>query len=127
VAVVDYVVDAVHLIANEAVKLLAPYRFDPSPDCGITATRAAAPRSASMTSPTRAAAMEFRAQRATPPERVLAEQLQQASDLVASLPQQFCGEAELQDPSCRPRIRWFPLRERRSVNSRRWGETLSNS
>jgi hypothetical protein len=28
VAVVDYVVDAAHLIANEGVKLLAPYRFD---------------------------------------------------------------------------------------------------
>jgi len=46
------------------------------------------------------------------PSGVLAEQLQQASDLVVSLPQQLCGEAELQDPvlpALFERIRWFPL------------------
>jgi selenocysteine lyase/cysteine desulfurase/CRP-like cAMP-binding protein len=111
-AVVDYVVGAVHLIANEGVKLLALYRFDPF--TGLwhhRDTRSRPPVSLYDISYT-SGAMEFRAQRSTAPERVLAEQLQQASDLVASLPQQLCGEAELQDPvlpASFERIRWFPL------------------
>jgi hypothetical protein len=56
--------------------------------------------------------MEFRAQRATAPEHVLSEQLEQASELVASLPDQLRGEADLEDPvmpASFERIRWFPL------------------
>jgi hypothetical protein len=52
VAVVDYVVDAVHLIANEGVKLLAPYKFDPFTRLWHHRDARSAHRSAS---PTRAA------------------------------------------------------------------------
>ena len=111
-AVVDYVVDAVHLIANEGRKLLALYRFDPF--SGLWHHRDAHTRPAiSLYDISYASgAMEFRAQRAHAPERVLAEQLEQAAALVAALPQQLAGEAEIHDPvlpESYERIRWFPL------------------
>ena len=83
--VVDYIVDAVHLVANEGVRLLPLYRFDPF--TGLwhhRETRSRPPISLYDVSYA-GGAMEFRAQRASAPERILGEQLEQAAALIASL------------------------------------------
>jgi hypothetical protein len=89
VAVVDYVVDAVHLIANEEVKLLAPCRFDAFTGPWHHRDARSRPPVSLYNISYASGAMEFRAKRATPPERVL---------------------AELQDPVLP--ASWFPLPER---------------
>jgi selenocysteine lyase/cysteine desulfurase/CRP-like cAMP-binding protein len=111
-AVVDYIVDAVHLVADEGAKLLALYRFDPF--SGLWHHRDGRSRPAvSLADISYASgAMEFRGQRATAPERVLSKQLERAAELVASLPAQMRGEADVEDPvmpASFERIRWFPL------------------
>lgn len=111
-AVVDYVIDAVRLVADEGRKLLTRYRFDPF--TGLWHHRDAHSRppislyDISYTS----GAMEFSAQRMRAPESMLGEQLRQAEELVAGLPDQIAGEAEIHDPvlpQSFERIRWFPL------------------
>jgi selenocysteine lyase/cysteine desulfurase/CRP-like cAMP-binding protein len=111
-AVVDYVVDAVHLIANEGVKLLPLYRFDPF--TGLWHHRDERPRPpVSLYDVSYAgAAMEFAGQRATAPETVLPGQLDAAAKLIASLPDLLAEEPEIHDPvlpESFEAIRWFPL------------------
>ena len=77
-AVFDYIVDAVHLIANEGWKLLPLYRFDPG-------QRPVAPRRRSRAAaPTLAIAFDSDAARlpATAPESALARQLDEARRII---------------------------------------------
>ena len=110
-AVVDYIVEAVHLIANDGAKLLPLYRFDPF--TGLWHHRSARPRPpVSLYDVAYAgAAMEFGAARSTAPESVLRDQLAQAAALIGSLDEQL-GEGAIEDPVLPPSfeaIRWFPL------------------
>jgi hypothetical protein len=73
VAVVDYVVDAAHLIANEGVKLLGAVQVRSLHRTVASPRRAQRPPVSLYDISYASGAMEFRAQRATPPERVLAE------------------------------------------------------
>jgi selenocysteine lyase/cysteine desulfurase/CRP-like cAMP-binding protein len=111
-AVADYIVDAVHLVADEGHKLLALYRFDPF--TGLWHHRAARSRPpVSLYDVSYAGgAMQFAARRTTAPESALADQLAQAAELVAALPAQLAGEPAVEDPvlpSSFEGIRWFPL------------------
>ena len=95
--VFDYIVDAVHLIANEGWKLLPLYRFDP--DTGLwqhaEARAVALPR-----------LDDGRVALETAPESALAGQLQEARRIIRGV------RATPVDPALPPeleRIRWFPL------------------
>ena len=110
--VVDYIVDAVHLIANDGAKLLPLYRFDPFTGLWHHRDARARPPVSLFDISYSGAAMEFGAQRAHAPESVLAEQLAQARELVASLDGRLAGEPEIDDPvlpASYEAIRWFPL------------------
>ena len=102
----DYIVDAVHLIANDGWKLLPLYRFDPD-------TRPLAPRGRAAREPLLSLARR-RVRRgragalATAPERALAGQLDEARRIIRA----SRGAAPPADPALPPefeRIRWFPL------------------
>jgi selenocysteine lyase/cysteine desulfurase len=100
-----YVLDAVHLVADEGWKLLPLYRFDP--DSGMWEHRAAA----------RQASPSLRAMLDAPPtpfarapESVLAGQLAAARRIIAAAG--AAPPAVVDEPSLGPefeRIRWFPL------------------
>jgi selenocysteine lyase/cysteine desulfurase len=111
-AVVDYIVDAVHLVANHGRKLLALYRFDPFTGLWRHRDAYSRPPISLYDISYASGAMEFSAQRTQAPKSVLADQLAQAEALVAGLPEQLAGEAEIRDPELPEsyeRIRWFPL------------------
>jgi len=111
-AVVDYVIEAVHLIARESVKLLPLYRFDPFTGLWHHRDARSLPPVSLYDVSYASGAMEFHAQRATAPETALAEQLEQARSLVASLPAQLAEEPPIEDPvlpDSYERMRWFPL------------------
>ncbi len=111
-AVVDYVIDAVHLIARDGAKLLTLYRFDPFTGLWHHRDARSRPPVSLYDVSYASGAMEFHAQRATAPEQVLAEQLEAARRLVASLPAQLAHEAPIEDPvlpDSYERMRWFPL------------------
>ena len=110
--VVDYIVDAVHLIADEGAKLLALYRFDPFTGLWHHRDARARPAVSLYDISYTGAAMEFAAQRSTAPESVLCDQLEEAARLIASLPEQLAREPEIDDPvlpASLEAIRWFPL------------------
>ena len=106
-----YIVDAVHLIADEGWKLLPLYRFDP--DSGLWQHRGGARptrRRACATSPPRSMARRRAWPRA--PESVLAGQLEAAREIIDGQ----CGRGRrpgrctTRSPSADfERVRWFPL------------------
>ena len=111
-AVVDYVIDAVHLIAREGWKLLPLYRFDPF--TGLWHHRDARGRPPISLHDVSYAtgAMEFRGGHATAPEDVLADQLEEARRFVASLRERLARETPIEDavlPPSYERMRWFPM------------------
>ncbi len=110
-ATVDYVIAAVDLIARDGWKLLPLYRFDPF--TGLWHHRDARSRPpVSLHDVSYASgAMEFCAQHTTASEDVLDQQLEDARDLVASLPDRVAGET-IDDPvlpESYESMRWFPL------------------
>ena len=110
--VVDYVIDAVHLVAREGHKLLPLYRFDPF--TGLWHHRDADGRpSVSLHDVSYASgAMEFRSGHDCAPERALTDQLDDARRLVSSLPAEHAGKAAIEDPvlpDSYERMRWFPM------------------
>jgi selenocysteine lyase/cysteine desulfurase/CRP-like cAMP-binding protein len=111
-AVVDYIVDAVHLVANHGLKLLALYRFDPFTGLWRHRDGHTRPRVSLYDISYESGAMEFGATRSQAAGEVLAQQLAQAEVLVEALPEQLAGEEEIRDPvlpDSFERIRWFPL------------------
>ena len=109
--VVDYIVDAVHLIANDGAKLLPLYRFDPFTGLWHHRDARARPPVSLYDISYSGAAMEFGASRATAPERVLRDQLEHARSLIASLDDRSAAETveDLVLPPSFEAIRWFPL------------------
>jgi selenocysteine lyase/cysteine desulfurase/CRP-like cAMP-binding protein len=110
-ASVDYIVDAVHLIADDGAKLLPLYRFDPFTGLWHHRDARARPPVSLYDISYSGAAMGFGAPRSTAPESVLRDQLEQAKSLIAGLDDRFAGEA-IEDPVLPPSfeaIRWFPL------------------
>ena len=110
-AVVDYIIEAVNLIADEGAKLLPLYRFDPFTGLWHHRDGRARPPVSLYDISYAGAAMEFGAARSTAPERVLRDQLEDASSLIASLDDRSTGDA-IEDPVLPPSfetIRWFPL------------------
>ncbi len=110
-AVVDYVVEAVHLLANEGARLLPLYRFDPFTGLWHHREARSRPPISLFDVSYAGGAMEFRAQRASAPEEVLGEQLEQAAALIAALAAEPPGDA-IEDPvlpESFERLRWFPL------------------
>ena len=110
-AMVDYIVDAVNMVADHGAKLLPLYRFDPF--TGLwhhREARARPPVSLHDVSYT-GAGMQFGAPRSTAPESVLRDQLDEAAALIARLEDEPAGET-IEDPvlpSSYEAIRWFPL------------------
>jgi selenocysteine lyase/cysteine desulfurase/CRP-like cAMP-binding protein len=111
-AVVDYVIDAVHLIARDGHKLLPLYRFDPFTGLWHHRDGRSRPRTSLYDISYAGGAMEFRAKAVSAPEDVLADQLAEARRLVASLPAQLTREDAIEDPvlpASYEGMRWFPL------------------
>lgn len=111
-AVVDYVIDAVHLIARDGHKLLPLYRFDPFTGLWNHRDGRTRPRTSLYDISYAGGAMEFRGQAVSAPEDVLAGQLDAARRLVASLPAQLLREDTIDDPvlpASYEGVRWFPL------------------
>jgi hypothetical protein len=110
--VVDYIVDAVHLIARDGHKLVPLYRFDPFTGLWHHRDGRTRARTSLYDISYAGGAMEFRGQAASAPEEVLAEQLDEARRLVASLPARLAGEDLIEDPALPAsydEMRWFPL------------------
>jgi hypothetical protein len=128
-AAFEYIVNAVHPLADHGWKLLPLYRFDPSSGLWRHRGAAAEPATALLAGLRRPARPL-----PTAPETVLAGQLQQARELIDALeerPPSVCaGDPVLTDAF--ERIRWFPLpgealeqlwargRGRRSSRRRTW-------
>ncbi len=111
-AVVDYVIDAVHLIARDGHKLLPLYRFDPFTGLWHHRDGRSRPRTSLYDISYAGGAMEFRGKAASAPEGVLAGQLDEARRLVGSLPAQLNRETAIEDPvlpASFEGVRWFPL------------------
>ncbi len=128
-AAFEYILNAVHLLADHGWKLLPLYRFDPG--TGLWQHRRAAPEPAvGLRAGLRRPARPL----PTAPETVLAGQLQQARELIEALeerpPSGWAGDPVLSDAF--ERIRWFPLpgealeqlwargRRRQSTRRRTW-------
>jgi hypothetical protein len=104
--VCDYILDAVHLIADEGWKLLPLYRFDPV--TGLWHHRAAAPEELPSL---RAVLTGGGGRPSSAPESVLPGQLQAAWRIIAAV-QGRPPAGPLDDPELTDdfeRIRWFPL------------------
>jgi hypothetical protein len=104
-----YILDAVHLIAEEGWKLLALYRFDP--DSGLWQHRAGAADPAPSLRAFASALDGAPARLATAPESVLAGQLEAARDIIDAV-RARPPAGPLHDPvpgADFERVRWFPL------------------
>ena len=110
-AVFEYIVEAVHLLANAGWKLLPLYRFDPF--TGLWHHWSGRPRPAltlhdvSFASGT----LEFHGPRATEPESTLGRYLEEARQIIRAVEAAPPHES-VHDPLLTPefdRIRWFPL------------------
>jgi selenocysteine lyase/cysteine desulfurase len=111
-AVVDYVIEAVHLIARHGRELLALYRFDPFTGLWHHRDARGRPRMSLFDVSYAGGVMEFGGQSATAPEEALDEQLAAARRLVAGLAHDLSRAAPIEDPvlpDSYERMRWFPL------------------
>jgi selenocysteine lyase/cysteine desulfurase/CRP-like cAMP-binding protein len=103
----DYIVEAVHLVANEGWKLLPLYRFDPLTGLWQHQEGRRRPPLTLDDVSFASGVLEFRGPRATEPESVLPRYLDEARRI---LREADGGTAE--DPTLSPafeRVRWFPL------------------
>ena len=110
-AVFEYIVEAVHLLADVGWKLLPLYRFDPF--SGLWHHESGRPRppltlhDVSFASGT----LEFHGPRATEPESVLGHYLEEARRIIEAV-EAAPPDGPLHDPAVTPefdRVRWFPL------------------
>ncbi len=110
--VFDFLLDAVHLVANEGWKLLPHYRFDPiTGQWRHRGTRAeAVMRLADLSY--RTGKLEYRSRHATEPEWSLPSYLDDARRLIAEAQAGYFREPMPEDPVLTPefeRLRWFSL------------------
>jgi selenocysteine lyase/cysteine desulfurase len=102
--VFEYILEAVHLVANEGWKLLPLYGFDP--DSGLWRHRDARPRVALALRDV----LHRPAPHATAPESVLPGYLERARQIIRAV--DAAPPSALQAPALTPdfeRVRWFPL------------------
>ena len=100
-AAFDYVLRAVHLVAEHGWKLLPRYRFDP--ESGLWQHRDAAPEPL----PSLADALHGGPPPASVPERVLGRQLEAARAVLASIDTRPADDPRVSEAF--ERARWFPL------------------
>jgi hypothetical protein len=111
-AVFDYILRAVHLVANEGWKLLPLYRFDP--ESGLWHHRSGKPRPSRSLADLSFAAeilLESDRRRATEPESTLGRYLEEARRIIGEV-EDAPPRGPFVDPFVSPefeRIRWFPL------------------
>ena len=109
--VADYIIEAVHFMARHGHKLVALYRFDPFTGLWHHRSGRSQPPVSLYDVTYASGEMEFRARHTTAPESVLADQLEAAHRLVASLADEL-GDQTIENPvlpESYERMRWFPL------------------
>jgi selenocysteine lyase/cysteine desulfurase len=110
-AVFEYIVDAMHLMANEGWKLLPLYRFDPyTGEWHHESGRRRPPLTLHDVS-FASGALEFQGPRATEPESALARYLEEARRIIREV-EAAPPREPLRDPTVTAefeRVRWFPL------------------
>jgi selenocysteine lyase/cysteine desulfurase len=107
----QFLLDAIHLVANDGWRLLPHYRFDP--DTGEWRHRnAAAKRSMSLAEVSyRTGKMEYRSRHATEPEWALPNYIEEAKKIIAATVEEF-RTLEIEEAartSDFEELRWFPL------------------
>ena len=111
-AVFDYILEAVHLLANEGWKLLPLYRFDPATGLWSHADRPSRPRTSLQDVSFTAVGPIGRAVAASAqPESALWRNLEEASRIIRATEATPPGEIDEVGPMSAEfeRIRWFPL------------------
>jgi hypothetical protein len=109
-AAFDYVVQAVHFLADHGWKLLPLYRFDPRNGLWEHAGRPPRPELGLEDIAYESGRLEFHRPRATEPESVLRRYLEDASEIVGAL--EVSPPASASAPalgSSFEEVRWFPL------------------
>ncbi|MBW2461510.1 MAG: aminotransferase class V-fold PLP-dependent enzyme, partial [Deltaproteobacteria bacterium] len=105
----DFILQAMHLVANEGWKLLPQYRFDP--DTGFWSHRAGRPGAAMRLTDLKYAhgRLEYRSRRATDPEWMLASYIDEAKKTFSEAATNI---GQVDDPVLSAdfeELRWFPL------------------
>jgi selenocysteine lyase/cysteine desulfurase/CRP-like cAMP-binding protein len=109
--VFEYIVEAVHLLANAGWKLLPVYRFDPFSGLWHHESGRSRPPLTLHDVSFASGTLEFHGPRATEPESVLARYLEEARRIIEAV-EAAPPEGPLRDPAVTPefdRVRWFPL------------------
>ena len=109
-AVFDYIVEAVHLVANEGWKLLPHYRFDPASGMWHHREGGARPLLSFEGVSYDASGLGVDTARRCAPESALARQLDDARRIIRAV--ESAPPSAPPDPELSPefeRIRWFPL------------------
>jgi selenocysteine lyase/cysteine desulfurase len=107
----QFILDAIHLIANDGWRLLPHYTFDP--DTGEWRHRAYRAHDVMRLGEVsyRTGKMEYRSRHATEPEWALPGYLDEARRIIAAIPEEV-RTLQLEDPVRTPdfeELRWFPL------------------
>jgi selenocysteine lyase/cysteine desulfurase/CRP-like cAMP-binding protein len=108
----DYMVEAVHLVANEGWKLLPLYRFDPFSGQWHHRDGRSRPAVGLYDVHYDTGEMEFRGQAATAPETELVHQLEEAKRIIERFERKADEEDAVVDLQLDPefeQLRWFPL------------------
>ena len=108
----DYMVEAVHLVANQGWKLLPLYRFDPFSGQWHHRDGRSRPAVGLYDVHYDTGEMEFRGQAATAPETELVHQLEEAKRTIERFEREADEEDAIVDLQLGPefeRLRWFPL------------------
>jgi selenocysteine lyase/cysteine desulfurase/CRP-like cAMP-binding protein len=109
--VFEYIVEAMHLLANEGWKLLPLYRFDPYTGSWHHSSGRPTPPLSLHDVSFASGTLEFRGLRATEPESALPGYLEEARRIIGEL-ESAPPRGPLRDPTVTPEfehVRWFPL------------------
>ena len=106
--VFDFIVQAVHLVANEGWKLLPQYRFCPKTGLWWHQDKDTKVPMSLKDISYRRGKMEYRQRRATEPEWVLSSYLDQAKEILTRAELALGAQPEEQPTPFEP-VRWFPL------------------
>jgi selenocysteine lyase/cysteine desulfurase/CRP-like cAMP-binding protein len=110
-AVFEYIVEAVHLLANVGWKLLPVYRFDPFSGLWHHESGRSRPPLTLHDVSFASGTLEFHGPRAAEPESVLGRYLEEARRIIEAV-EAAPPDGPLRDPAVTPdfdRVRWFPL------------------
>jgi selenocysteine lyase/cysteine desulfurase len=108
-ATFDFILKAVHLVAEHGWRLLPDYHFDPS--TGLFRHRRARPKAALRLTDLRyvSGKLEFRTRHAREPEWVLGQYLDEARAVLEAGPSLHDDPADLERSGDFEALRWFPL------------------